>query len=108
MLPQYNAGSESSRRGGSVRTPNDGRYHLARETGGVYFQSYDSPHIATNRILQDLQGYYLLAYTPDASGPQSINRRIDKISWSPSRKEAYESALARLLLGNKSPFSFHI
>ena len=79
MLPQYNAGSESSRRGGSVRTPNDGRYHLARETGGVYFQSYDSPHIATNRILQDLQGYYLLAYSPDASGPQSINRRIDKI-----------------------------
>ena len=58
MLPQYNAGSETPRRGGSVRTPTDGRYHLARETGGVYFQSYNSPHIATDRILQDLQGYY--------------------------------------------------
>lgn len=81
MLPQYNAGSESIflRRGGSVRTPNDGRYHLARETGGVYFQTRNSPHIATNRILQDLQGYYLLAYTPDSPSPQTLNRRIDKI-----------------------------
>lgn len=81
MLPQYNAGFESIilRRGGSVRTPNDGRYHLAQETGGVYFQSHNSPDIATNRILQDQQGYYLLAYTPESPSPQTVNRRIDKI-----------------------------
>ncbi len=81
MLPQYNAGSESIflQRGGSVRTPNDGRYHLARETGGVYFQSRNSPNIATNRILQDMQGYYLLAYTPDSPNPQALDRRVDKI-----------------------------
>ena len=81
MLPQYNAGAESIflRRGGSVRTPDDGRYHLARETGGVYFQTRNSPHIATDRILQDQQGYYLLAYTPDSPSPQALNRRIDKI-----------------------------
>ena len=76
MLPQYNAGSESPRTGGSVRTPSDGRYHLARETGGVYFQSYNSPHIATDRILQDQQGYSALAYTPDSPSPQAVNRII--------------------------------
>jgi VWFA-related protein len=81
MLPQYNAGFESIilPRGGSVRTPNDGRYHLAQETGGVYFQSHNSPDIATHRILQDQQGYYLLAYTPESPSPQTVNRRIDKI-----------------------------
>ena len=79
MLPQYNADSELPRRGGGVRNGLDGRFNLAEQTGGVYFQSYNSPHIATHRILQDLQGYYLLAYTPNSPSPQAVNRRIDKI-----------------------------
>ena len=79
MLSQYNADSELPRRGGGVRNGLDGRFDLAEQTGGVYFQSYNSPHIATHRILQDLQGYYLLAYTPDSPSPQAVNRRIDKI-----------------------------
>ncbi len=79
MLSQYNADSELPRRGGGVRNGLDGRFDLAEQTGGVYFQSYNSPHIATHRILQDLQGYYLLAYTPNSPSPQAVNRRIDKI-----------------------------
>ncbi len=79
MLSQYNADSELPRRGGGARNGLDGRFDLAEQTGGVYFQSRNSPHIATHRILQDLQGYYLLAYTPDSPGPQSLNRRHDKI-----------------------------
>lgn len=79
MLSQYNADSEQSRRGGGVRSGLDGRFNLAQQTGGVYFQSYESPHVATDRILQDQQGYYLLAYTPDSASPQAVDRRIDKI-----------------------------
>ena len=79
MLSQYNADSELPRRGGGVRNGLDGRFDLAEQTGGVYFQTRNSPHIATHRILQDLQGYYLLAYTPDSPGTQSLNRRFDKI-----------------------------
>lgn len=79
MLSQYNADSELPRRGGGVRNGLDGRFDLAEQTGGVYFQSRNSPHIATHRILRDLQGYYLLAYTPNSPSPQAVNRRIDKI-----------------------------
>ena len=79
MLPQYDAEPDLSQMGGGVRNGLDGRFDLAEQTGGVYFQTRNSPHIATHRILQDLQGYYLLAYTPDSKGPRSLNRRIDKI-----------------------------
>ena len=79
MLSQYNADSELPRRGGGVRNGLDGRFDLAEQTGGVYFQSRNSPHIATHRILRDLQGYYLLAYTRNSPSPQAVNRRIDKI-----------------------------
>lgn len=79
MLSQYNADSELPQRGGGVRNGLDGRFDLAEQTGGVYFRTRNSPHIATHRILQDLQGYYLLAYTPDSPGTQSLNRRFDKI-----------------------------
>lgn len=79
MLSQFNADSELPRMGGGVRSGLDGRFDLAHQTGGVYFQSYNSPHIATHRILQDLQGYYLLAYTPDSPSSRAVNRRIDKI-----------------------------
>ena len=78
-LPRYSGDSERPQMGGGVRTGLDGRFDLTQETGGIFFHFRNSPHIATDRILQDQQGYYLLAYTPDSPSSRPAGRRFDKI-----------------------------
>ena len=56
-----------------------GLHLLAADTGGMFFKDTNDLSHATQRILRDQQGYYLIAYTPDQSGPQVEQRRFDKI-----------------------------
>lgn len=56
-----------------------GLHLLAADTGGIFFKDTNDLSHATRRILRDQQGYYLIAYTPDQSGPQVDEGRFDKI-----------------------------
>lgn len=56
-----------------------GLHLLAADTGGIFFKDTNDLSDATRRILRDQQGYYLIAYTPDQSGPQVDEGRFDKI-----------------------------
>ena len=56
-----------------------GLHLLAADTGGMFFKDANDLSHATQRILRDQQGYYLIAYTPDQSGPEMDESRFDKI-----------------------------
>ncbi len=56
-----------------------GLHLLAADTGGMFFKDNNDLSLATQRILRDQQGYYLVAYTPAQSGPRVNDGRFDKI-----------------------------
>lgn len=56
-----------------------GLHLLAADTGGMFFKDSNDLSHATQRILRDQQGYYLIAYTPDQSGSEVDKGRFDKI-----------------------------
>jgi VWFA-related protein len=63
-----------------------GLHLLAADTGGMFFKDSNDLNHATQRILRDQQGYYLIAYTPDQSGPEADEGRFDKIKVKVNRR----------------------